>query len=90
MWSICKGAEIIFDNNQEVIVILPNSYMNENMDGLCGNFDGNSDNEFSFYGSVSSNILLFIYFNNILKFINNFFLFLQIKIKVKLLKLIFG
>ena len=43
--------EVIFDNDNEVIVVLPAAYKEE-VKGLCGNYDDFADNDFDVNGMV--------------------------------------
>ena len=48
---------MIFDNDQAVDVVVPDSYMGD-MLGMCGNFDGEEDNDFQVEGQVK---LVFVF-----------------------------
>lgn len=44
-WFIPVGVRVFFDNHQSVYVAVPDHF-EERMCGLCGNYDGISENDF--------------------------------------------
>ena len=54
---LSTGVRVIFDNDQAVDVVVPDSYMGD-MLGMCGNFDGQEDNDFQVEGQVK---LVFVF-----------------------------
>ena len=43
----------MFDLLQEIVVVIPKVYLNEGLNGLCGNFDHDQSNEFTINGEVN-------------------------------------
>ncbi len=53
---LASGVRVIFDNDQAVDVVVPDSYMGDLL-GMCGNYDGIEENDFVLEGQVRKSLL---------------------------------